>query len=127
MKANELMIGDWVSIKGHPCKVSYLAPFDIGDTRLSVISNGYDGNTYLDEIEPIPLTTEILEANGWTLLANFGGEDYWSEDGEFRLPYNKGQYRIIIHGIVIKITYVHELQRVLRCCGLNEIADNFKI
>lgn len=27
----------------------------------------------------------------------------------------------------INIDYVHELQQALRLCGLNELADNFKI
>ena len=27
----------------------------------------------------------------------------------------------------IKVKYVHELQQVLRLCGLRELADNFKV
>ncbi|MBQ0088527.1 MAG: hypothetical protein KBT27_04250 [Prevotellaceae bacterium] len=29
--------------------------------------------------------------------------------------------------ISIQIKYVHELQHALRLCGLNDLADNFKI
>lgn len=143
MKANELMIGDWVIIKGHPCKVSYLAPFDIGDIRLSVISNGYDGNPYLDEIGPIPLTAEILEKNGFDEAYSSdihkcyfrqkdnedGMELYDIEVNIYSGNQNACHLEVKHFGmgtVKIKFYHVHELQHALRLCGLNEIADNFK-
>lgn len=127
LQAKELMIGDFIRIKGKPWKVSYIAPFDIGDARLAVISNDYDGNPYLSDIEPIPLTIEILEANGWELLSFYNREAYYAPNGVFSLDLRNGLLRLIIHGKIIIIQYVHELQRALRLCGLNELADNFKI
>lgn len=124
MKARELMPGDIVSLFGNACIIDGLS---ISEGTLRIEGDTVHYYCDMQEIEPVPLTAEILDKNGWTLLANFGGEAYWSENGEFHLPYNKGQYRIIIHGIVIKITYVHELQHALRLCGLDYIADNFKI
>lgn len=134
MKANELMIGDWVIIKGHPCKVSYLAPFDIGDTRLSVISNGYDGNPYIDEIEPITLTAEILEANGFEKCGDTGLMQKIYEDEGVRISANVYYINIYLTSaresrvnLKPRQAYVHELQHALRLCGLDYIADNFKI
>ena len=122
MTTSQLMLGDLVMFEGETFKIDGIS---IGEAHFC----GDEENIWCheDNIEPIPLTAEILEKNGWTLLANFGGEAYWSDNGEFSLPYNKGQYRIIIHGIVVKITYLHELQHALRLCGLDYIADNFKI
>ena len=34
---------------------------------------------------------------------------------------------IEIAGHIYDYTYVHELQRALRCCGLWELAENFKV
>lgn len=128
MEAKDFIIGGWYyhkekNMDGSPRICAEKVDLDIFKCILDYTNEYFEAKDYY----PIPISEDILEKNGWTLLANFGGEDYWSENGEFHLPYNKGQYRIIIHGIVIKITYVHELQRVLRCCGLNDIADNFKI
>lgn len=127
MEVKELMIGDFIRIKGKPYKVSYIAPFDIGDARLAVISNDYDGNPYLSGIEPIPLTPEILEANGFEINENVRGYQYPNDEKICCLEelcgvfiWNGGYNDIIIE-------YVHELQHILRICGLNELADNLKI
>ena len=52
MKANELMIGDWVNHKGI---YNYIAPADFD----------YNHRKWIEEIEPIPLTEEILKKNGF--------------------------------------------------------------
>lgn len=135
MKSNELIIGDWVKFMDEPLKVQY------------VYNNGYDDivaetmEEFLDEdgviceeikdvplinCSPIPLTPEILEKNGWKEA------EYWHEyqDGgniiQCCLPDMRGR----INGIEIenfKCEYVHQYQHLLRLCGLNELADNFKI
>lgn len=139
MKANELMIGDRVYlIKGYFMNYSLSTIkrkeiLEIDGYYLHKISEG------LLEVEPIPLTVEILEKNG------FKGEGYLIlELDEFScLEYYpfEGRLRKIWHGIdewnnhsdTKDITfqchckYVHELQHALRLCGLNEIADNLKI
>ena len=151
MKANELMIGDWVSDK-----YGYL-------TQITFIGNGYvsfeddEGNLcQLDDKcnqpEPIPLTPEILKKNGWywgltseeeDMVSLFEGayDEHWVYDegaGEISLIFPEDTY-----GGLLKVDdqrfnrhlnflwndtlYVHELQNSLRICGLNELADNFKI
>lgn len=133
MKANELMIGDWVydkMLKGYG-KIEVITPF--------VIQCDIHTDTHnMDFFEPIPLTEEILKANG------FVHHEYW----------NKGCYAYDAHKQEIlwsmdfyiyngrkefgasgkKATindwhceFVHELQHALRLCGLNDLADNFKL
>ena len=125
MKCKELMINDWVSDK-----YGYLM-------QITVIGDGYvsfeddEGNLcQLDDKcnqpEPIPLTYEILKKNGW-------------KDAEFWCEYQEGNNSIQaclpdmrgrINGIEIehfKCEYVHQYQHLLRLCGLDELADNFKI
>lgn len=92
------------------------------------------------KVIPIPLTEEILKANADGGSCSFD---------EFRSLYhlkNNGYHREIsisfdktwhvpfveITGmghatIKINMQYVHELQHALRLCGLNDLADNFKV
>lgn len=95
--------------------------------------------------DPIPITPEILEKNGWekgnshTLLGantyrlniDYKGFDYTLA---YKFPphqylcfdsYDEMYYRLYETKILPK--YVHELQHALRLCKLTELADNFKI
>lgn len=84
----------------------------------------------IKHIEPIPLTKEMLEANGF----QYGSHEYtyWpDEDGE-EAPFHilqSSRYglRINVPYRVVTLQYVHQLQHVLRLCGLNGLADNFKV
>lgn len=117
MKANELMIDDWVLDK----KTN--RPYKIIGTNDLLFHNDYS---------PIPLTTEILEKNGFVKYRNCSTyhiltKDYslielrnvegsmavwieWIENNDgiycdYLLPYPK---------------YVHELQHALRLCNINK-------
>ena len=124
MKAQELMIGDWVKIKGHLDydKVREITRDENMQWYISFACSATLFRAY--EFEPIPLTSEILEKNGWKHSNNLmivGIDDsdfYWSE--EFGVLY-KNQYNMC------NCKYVHQLQHALRLCGLDELADNFKI
>lgn len=116
MKAEELMIGDYVRLKKNKETV-YI--FEIDGDR-DVINNEADGycserNIRIGDIEPIPLTAEVLEKNGFRRL----GEQYdiWTlmtlslncKNGMFGYyeqgnPYNP----------TFNVKYVHELQHALR-------------
>lgn len=135
MKANELMIGDWVgsTVSGKAYQV-----LEIGDPFVLVDN---PGGVWLREIgmkyrivEPIPLTVEIFEKNGWHKSSDGGWHTLTTKDNIY-LEYHWGTSRIAIRE-VLGVTemvflkgkrFVHELQHALRLCGLNELADNFKI
>ena len=109
MKATELQIGDWILYGDKPVKV------------LQLSKNGKYG-----WVKPIPLTTEILEKNGWKET------QYWHEyqDGKSTIQCCLPDMRGRINGIEIehfKCEYIHQYQHLLRLCGLDELADNFKI
>ena len=109
MKATELQIGDWILYGDKPVKV------------LQLSENGKYG-----WVKPIPLTPEILEKNGWKET------QYWHEyqDGNNTIQCCLPDMRGRINGIEIehfKCEYVHQYQHLLRLCGLNELANNFKM
>ena len=97
---------------------------------LSQIPNTYvlhtwTANDYSRDIQvkPIPLTPEILEKNGWW----YNVEDMWlHEEVGFFIEKFKGRFQCYDIN-QIKLDSVHELQQTLRLCGLNELADNFKV
>lgn len=111
MKANELMIGDWVLYN---------------ETHQQILEiSGIDDEVYLEtdelvhqsEIQPILLTTEILEKNGFVVESR----DCLGE------PL---QYCEIVDGLWIdisgenyfegKLEYVHQLQHALRLCEIEK-------
>lgn len=88
MKANELMIGDWVCHKDWPsipirvCGISTKISFEHSllwdeDNREYVRIERYSECDY-DEIKPIPLTSEILELNiGFIKKDVFKEGEFW--------------------------------------------------
>lgn len=120
MKANELMLGDWV-YGLYPNGSRYASPFrisavDIYPSNRSpriVTMGGYGFQE--EHLEPIPLTPEILEKN--PRVKNIG---YWDKFGEHTI------FRLYLIP-VINQWYVHGLQHSLRLCGLIDLADNFQV
>ena len=135
MKAEELMVGDWVVYDGD---TEYDAPIKIEGMDISINSLitsdredvGFDG------VQPIPITREILEKNGFKKL-----DFYHFQIGDRRLVLDadgrwdgplswhwvvtemgtnaKGQL-VVLDYYVATINYVHELQHALRLCGIDK-------
>lgn len=136
MKANELMIGDFVNDGTLNIQVDSIDRWAI---HFEYIDQAYaDVRTdmrFLVECKPIPLTIEILERNGWTEF--FYGDYKTDIQRHFRREDDRRLELSLIQGDTsfctnlalgrIDFFYVHELQHILRLCGLNDLADNFKI
>lgn len=135
MKAKELMIGDWVHIipiskkvKPHDSIVGALTRNPNDTISIEGFYEGHFGWSVCEEdIEPIPLTEEILNANGFSLYSD-------KYKGVFKYGCFLAQVSTCAdlsttyeHDIIFECAYVHELQHALRICGMNELADNFKI
>lgn len=127
MRVNELMIGDWCLLNKRLEKVSVLTIFgeDVG-----ISDHWYP----LKCIEPIPLTPELLEKNGFSDRGKAGWQnpDYDATYYLDKYTFAKNVYKCTIDDsvdvdLIHNIKYVHELQHALRLCGLNELADNFKV
>lgn len=147
MKANELMIEDWVTSKKwreNPFQLTRIN--DDGKYYYGITAKGYYVGPFLiKELEPIPITIEILEKNGFKndfyeeeSVADYhkirlegyslrGKVDGWDN---FLITSCNGNIDVVtdFHGEFRgELQFVHELQRALRCCKLNELANNFKI
>ena len=136
MKANELMIGDWLysiidrydHIEKKPVKITGIRTED--DELLQ--GNDSDVWYHIETYEPIPLTKEILEKNGFTTY----GETWY-------LPNKNVSVSFLMYDTIINVkrgddyffkkvpcayrdcaenrhVYVHQLQHALRLCGIEK-------
>ena len=135
LKATDLMVGDWVTSKkwrDHPFRLTRIK--DNGRFYHGVTAKGVLVAPFLiEELEPIPLTPEILKKNGFELRDGFlyhriddkpHHYDFKLENGGVFTSEGYTLQCCIYH---LTIRYVHELQNALRLCGLDELADNFKL
>lgn len=126
MKVNELMIGDWVKFDEDICSVDEVRlDGTVVLTSMNTDLTSIDGSQVEDEeIEPIPLTPEILEKNGFKFEQQ-GSLEVAILKMKNRHPitleyigWSDGRWSIQQHRLVVK--YVHELQHALRLCGIDK-------
>ena len=124
IRCRYLMVGDWITDEnGFPMQIT-----NVGEDYAYATFEGLEGDPWEfddkdDKPQPIPITPEILEKNGWW----YDVEDMWLHDEvDFGIERWNGGFQCYDIN-QIKLDSVHELQRALRCCGLWDMADNFKI
>lgn len=124
--AKDLMLNDWiVSDFQKPGKVTKIRTGKEGNfVEMQYKDNS---NTILCRetfFSPIPICKETLELNNDEL----GSDAFtWQFDRKgvfFSIHATSGEHDLSFTGY---LKYVHELQHVLRLCGHEEFADNFKI
>lgn len=131
MRAEELMIGDWV-------QDSSGAKFKIINIEYHCTRVEFKGEELIipcfeqANIKPIPLTPEILEKNGFEMILDKQKIPIyrikWSRnpylyftiftgvDGYF----NPSGFGVTIGGVNGVVDYVHQLQHALKLCGINK-------
>ena len=142
IRCRDFMVGDWCcDLHGFPMRIT-----NVGEDYAYATWEDNEGDPWEfddkdDQPEPIEITRELLEANGWR--TNFMASPWNSlvltyyfikdeEDTHLELKrdtltiwfnYETGNYL----DIAIPVIYVHQLQQVLRLAGLTDMANNFKI
>ena len=118
MKAEELMVGDYVRIKPsgmlirvaavHRKKVAYHTCV----SKLAWVRG--------DLLKPIPLTPEILEKNGWEKRPT--GYVFYTDGKRYdnSLWYIFDSNTFVVNTAKFQIKYVHQLQHALRLCGIEK-------
>lgn len=146
IQKEQLSIGDWITARKWREKPFQLTRINDGN-KFFYGKNGdiYFGPFLIEELEPIQITLEILKKNGFKndfyeeeSIADYhkirlegyslrGKVDGWDN---FLITSCNGNIDVVtdFHGEFRgELQFVHELQRALRCCKLNELANNFKI
>lgn len=146
MKASELMINDLIYVYGRNNNLSskphwyvrkvtadWLVAMERGEANDKKLKDyGVvipEQPPFTGDSKPIPLTEELLKANGFEILYS-GAALLVQYDGYVILTKDHGDSRYQFAGYghySIYITYVHEFQHALRLCGLSHLANNLKI
>lgn len=115
----DVMVGDYLqNTNGNVGKVIGIYPFIEGEPE--VIMEYHEGNAcYSDAkvLQPIPLTAETLEKNGFEYKNGI-----WVKKGPVRLGWYEKKKELIIgyHTMPIIVEFVHTLQHIIRLLGLEE-------
>lgn len=135
MKPSDLSIGDWVQIISTEDRVKVKEMFEVTKLKGNEIMLGVEGGIYCPfrDVMPVPIDGEILKKNG------FSGPD---SRPRFSHPYGRSKEKQYEEEIVfacdpiynrwtgeffgpkglamkVRIRYVHELQRIIRCMGID--------
>jgi len=106
MKATDLMLGDWVLCDGEPYQVAEIsAGLLCIDAERALFATPED-------LQPIPLTPEILEKNGWKRIPSEDTEVWYI----FGLVLRKSEeYEgAYLWGLSVYVRSAHELQHLVR-------------
>lgn len=130
MDAKDLMIGDWVLHDSKPKTVDVIWGKKVSlNDPTQVWGSIYTDKFNDDDIEPILLTSKILEENGFDVSDKEVMQYHFEEDGEkyhfsLRQMYNKDGkphgYSFYAFNVLTLLDYVHQLQHALRLCGINK-------
>ena len=135
MKTNELMIGDWVNTPKGNYQIDCIQDNDVVGTTYKN-GEGVESLFGINKIEPIPLTPEILEKNGFVANKHVYPYPYYEYEVKeskvkvgFAFPQgNRTSYKepwvyidtecaFIEH---LPCIFVHQLQQELRLCGIEK-------
>lgn len=116
-----LMVGDYFIAERYYGQM--LKAFEIksdGGIRAETLNGGLVGPFFDSDIKPVQLTDEILEKN-------FPEPDilaWWptGKDGSFHIEITKDDKEDELGSteVIIRLKYVHELQHLLRICGIDK-------
>ena len=133
MKHTDLMLNDLVMYQGEILRVGCISDYDI---KIDLFEDGEDTpyaeiwQEELDEVEPIPLTTEILEKNGWKWNAFYTMIDLVVGTIHIGWGFYKDCISVSDHSdeghcqiSSLRCEYVHELQHALRLCGIDKTIE----
>ena len=135
MKANELMLNDWVYLSEtgrYPMQITLL---DEDGCYLNFVDNEgdpFEGDFGENGVQPVPLTKEMLFANGFNKYVSCRGKTYYGYTTDHKILFEimewvEGDLETAVGGRYIELKYVHELQHLLRLAGLDKVADEFKV
>ena len=149
IKCRALMVGDWCCDQhGFPMQIT-----TVGNDYAYATFEGNEGDPWEfddkdDQPQPIEITRELLEANGWRTESftaspwDGSAQTYYfvKDESDIHLEFAYDTLTICFNyengidavsgvsaDIMIPIQYVHQLQQVLRLAGMTELANNFKV
>ena len=133
LKISDLSVGDWVGYNGKSYRAVII---DALDQTATIFGNDEQGDIRIDQLAPIPITAEILEANGfefdkasrWHIceLEDKTRINVWiGRNNEGRIEVSKpalfdDMYNFKYADIEVSNIAVHQLQHALRLAGVDK-------
>lgn len=119
MKAEDLMVGDWVMWKNRQVQIVSVSGIVYSFGQIDVVLAHCNDDNLLEmhdikSVSPIPLTEEILKKN---FSEPTDGLTWFPEEGGFNCHTYVPKCEINAFGL---FKYVHDLQHVLRLCGIDK-------
>lgn len=141
LKISDLSVGDWVALEAADLSIEHgdiatafveevLRPVCVqsilGDDKLvfarTACLEAY-GTIYVKEetLRPIPITPEILEANGWKCIEEDADDAFYC-DPTSSLFHTKGtfRYNFATPEVSVVCYFIHQLQHALRLAGVDK-------
>lgn len=141
LKISDLSVGDWVQVLLRKC--DYDEPDTFKAKVLTVVNNsvgvGYDNSgivmsAFVEDLQPIPITAEILEKNGFERPDKKVYMDTWSWTNKEDTMIEVGMYKDKVYIRVTRfeddiqrdrdcnfgLKYIHQLQHTLRLAGVDK-------
>lgn len=139
MKAEELMLGDWVLYDGEPVRIGRISDISPSEEHI-MVCNALEGTfpASPERLQPIPITMEILQKNGFRYdPTDTAGLEYYSlgDPGKETLTVVKktglDAFEDVDNGQIVwsvyadidiydKVVYIHELQHALHMSHINK-------
>lgn len=118
LKISDLSVGDWVRYRDREWQVCSIYQFtgEVGLFRKdSQICES------IEDIDPIPITPEILETNRWERNDEDEYMEYYG-DPTSNIAHTKGtfHYRVNSPEVSVVCYFVHQLQHALRLAGVDK-------
>lgn len=140
MKANELRIGNLVSVDGMHYKVySIHSPMPIEDEKfygkyyVDLWNNGIVSKL-LSDLEPVSITEELLISYGFDLTETWRHEDSWFKSfslikNKFNITFtffHNDYYEFYINDVFTDVKYFHEIQNFVLLISREELELKIK-
>ena len=146
LSVKDLMINDWVNVviegEVYPSVITKM-DMDTEDVKVAFLADpgDWEEGDFFDEIQPIPLTSELLERNGFERVPQpeCANPYHWMlekyEEETDGLLYRIKAYNTFFRGMFVsidnpsacetisfgkQIESVHEFQHALRLCGIDK-------
>ena len=129
MKAEELMIGDWVTITEPDDFHGYIGKVVITNAETNYIMvhipNMHLHDVFVEDLQPVQLTKEILEENGFKHEQGYSSEVYRLDEC-FLVHYQDDIYWAVWlsengdENMDKTFTYVHELQHIFKLLNIDK-------
>ena len=126
IKIQDLSVGDWVLNEGDKYKVMGITMFG----ELDLWNSSCAFRTNMENVEPIPITPEMLEKNGLRKLTDKNNTHrivYCSDEISLTSYQGNERWSVVIYsenGLIelvrCKVSYIHQLQHAFRLAGVKE-------